>query len=256
MNVICKSAIGEEKAKLLFLMGATWFNSSMFDLKTETDSFSTLLNNQGITTYTFDNIGSNFGDVRDYVGDRHEENKQCAVDIVNNYDIDFVMGYSYGCYAAKHVAQMCDIKGVIFLDPRSNVKSSKKQINGGDRFLLTRNIIKNDIAMNGATLSEFVLNDHLNSLTDQNTFTGPGYPVNSAIEDKKSFCDEKSIKKLKEKTRVMAIFTKNSTEYVRSFFTEKSTKYYQDASHWIMIEHQKENLSQDVFEFIDKYINI
>lgn len=250
MEPIIKPAVGKEKAKLLFLMGATWFNESLFDLETETESFSSLLNKKGITTYTFNNIGSNFGDVRDYVGNRHEENKQHAVDLVNKYGIQFVMGYSYGCYAAKYVAQNCNIKGVIFLDPRSNVKSKKVTINGGDRFLFTIQSLKNDLEINGAVIPEKVLDAHLNSLTDKNTFTSPAYPLNGCDHDKKTFCDIESLEKLKSRTDIFAIFTKNSIDSVRQLFPEKSTRLYQDASHWIMIEDRKFDLAKDITKFV------
>lgn len=250
MEPIIKPAVGKEKAKLLFLMGATWFNESLFDLKTETESFSTLLNKAGITTYTFNNIGSNFGDVRDYVGNRHEENKQYAVDLVNRYGIQFVMGYSYGCYAAKHVAQECDVTGVIFLDPRSNVKSTKRAINGGDRSLLTRQTMKHDLITNGATLSKQVISDHLNALTDKNSFTCPAYTITGTDADKKDFCDKTSLETLKKKTKVLSIFTKNSNESVRNLFPEPNTKFYDESSHWIMLEDKKFDLAIDVSKFI------
>lgn len=248
--VIIKPAVGETKSKVLFLMGATWFNKSLFDLDTVEDSFATCLTKEGIETYTFDIVGSKPGNDESFVGKHHNTNIQTAIDIVKEYNIDYVIGYSYGCYVAKKLAEQVDVKGIIFLDPCPLLVSSKLMICSTDRYRFSKSNFEKDIVANGGVVKPKILEDHVNSLTDEDTFTSPAYPVTTTKIDKENFLDQNQIDMILSKTKVLAAFTKNSVETVRAMFPEKNKVFYPDASHWILIEDKRFDFAKDIAKFI------
>jgi hypothetical protein len=85
-------------------MGATWKYETMFGSSFLEDNFESLLNSHGIETYAID-----------------YEKDETFADVVNacrDIDVDYLMGYSLGCFLAL---TRQNTKGVILLDPQSIV---------------------------------------------------------------------------------------------------------------------------------------
>jgi pimeloyl-ACP methyl ester carboxylesterase len=93
-------------------MGATWKYETMFGSSFLEDNFESLLNSHGIETYAID-----------------YEKDETFVDVVNacrDINVDYVMGYSLGCFLALAYPKQTT-KGIILLDPQSIVDHSQKK---------------------------------------------------------------------------------------------------------------------------------
>jgi thioesterase domain-containing protein len=202
----------------------------MFDLDSEQDSFASILQQLGIETYTFDNSLNG-----------HNDNVNFAVELIKQFDIDYVMGYSYGCITAYDVAKAVSVKGVMFLDPASSAKVNKKHI--GNNFVLAKKDVRSALAENNTDISESVSDSYINALSDKETFTVPAYPMNAYKE-----CDCFKPGAL-DKLNVHMFLTSQSTTESRNWLPE-STMYYPKSSHWIMLEPERYNLANDVSQLM------
>jgi esterase/lipase len=253
MQLFTKPAIGEKKFKLLFLMGATWINKSMFDLSTIQDSFATCLNKQGIETYTFDIYGSGVEKKEKYIGDQHKKNIKFAEKIINDYDVDCVMGYSSGCHYAKYLALKFNIKKLIFLDPRASLYSDKQLIDNDDKFSIELKNIPKIILKNKAKIHKKILEDHINALggKDKKLITA-AYPKTHLPIEHIDFLDKAQIMHIINKCSTKIFFTKNSIKSIKNIFPKENSVFYNKASHWIMIEEHRYKLAKDISLFLKK----
>ncbi len=218
------------KGRLLYLMGATWHTKCMFDLDSEQDSFATILQQLGIETYTFDNSLNG-----------HNDNVNFAVELIKQFDIDYVMGYSYGCITAYDVAQCVAVKGVMLLDPASLARVNKKRI--GNNFVLAKKDVRSALVENNTDISGLVSDSYINAVSDKEIFTVPTYPMDAYKE-----CDYFNPGVLDQSNAHMFL-TSQSTPESRTWLPE-STMYYPESSHWIMLEPGRYNLANDVSQLI------
>ena len=218
------------KGRLLYLMGATWHTKCMFDLDSDQDSFATVLQKLGIETYTFDN--SLHG---------HKDNVDFAVELINRFDIDYVLGYSYGCMTACDVATQTAVQGIMFLDPASQATVNKKRI--GNNFLLSKTDVRSALIENNTNVADNVSEAYINALSNNDVFAVPTYPMD-VYKDYDYFKTD-----LLEKSNLQILLTAQSTVESRSWFPE-STVYYAQSSHWIMLESGRYNLANDILQKI------
>jgi hypothetical protein len=218
------------KGRLLYLMGATWHTKCMFDLDSDQDSFATVLQQNGIETYTFDNSLNG-----------HKQNVDFAVKLINCFKIDYVLGYSYGCITACDVATQTAIKGVMFLDPVSQSKVNKKRI--GRDFLLTKQDVRSALVENNTHIIDNVSESYIHALSNSDTFVVPAYPMDVYREY------DYFKTNLLEKLNLQIFLTSQCTPESRNWFPN-STIYYPDSSHWIMLESGRYNLANDILQKI------
>jgi hypothetical protein len=219
------------KGRLLYLMGATWHTKCMFDLDSDQDSFATVLQQLGIETYTFDNS---------MIG--HKDNVDFAVELINRFDIDYVMGYSYGCITAYDVAKRVAVKGVMFLDPSSLAKVNKKRI--GNNFILTKKDVRSALIENNTDIVESVGDSYINALSDKEIFTVPTYPMDAYNE-----CNYFTPNLLNQPNTRMFLTSQSTTESCN--WVPESTVYYPESSHWIMLESGRYTLANDISQTIN-----
>jgi pimeloyl-ACP methyl ester carboxylesterase len=105
------------KTKLLYLGGATWKIASMFDLKSDEDSFCDLLLADNIEVFSFDVPDTDHSSVVNWV-----------YQLVEEHNINYIMGYSYGCISAIECALTHQLDGIILLDPFSGVPTPSVEI--------------------------------------------------------------------------------------------------------------------------------
>lgn len=93
-------------------MGATWKYETMFGSSFLEDNFESILNANGIETYSIDyEQGDTFKDV---------------VTACCDIKVDYVMGYSLGCFLAMACLNETS-RGLILLDPQSIVDHSQEK---------------------------------------------------------------------------------------------------------------------------------
>ena len=250
MKLFVKTALREKKFKLLFLMGATWINKSMFDLDTIEDSFATCLNKQGIETYTFDIYGSGPGKKEKYIGNQNKKNIEFAEKIINEYDINCIMGYSFGCHYAKYLSLKFNIKKLIFLDPCVSLNIEKQLIDNNDKFCIKLKNIPKIILKNKAKIDKKILEDHINALGKNKNLITAAYPITHLPAEYKNFLDKEQIVNVINNCKTKIFFTKNSIKSVRDVFPKKNSEFYKKASHWIMIEKYRYKLAEDISSFL------
>jgi hypothetical protein len=226
------------KARLLYIMGATWHNQCMFDLDIE-NNFSTILNNYGIETYSFNIVGSGPQPKTEFIGDKHEDNVRIAEELIKQYDIDFIMGYSYGCKVVADVIKNVNLKAAILLDPLVKIEIKTESIDNDDKIQLSKDNILQSIIQYQATINDSILKKHLQELCAGDTIVTASYP------------------RLARKTTMLSstlpkqiFFTKNSNLEHRSKFLEHVVKFYPNASHWILLEEYRKDLAADINNFI------
>jgi hypothetical protein len=118
-------------------MGATWKYETMFGSSFIEDNFESLLNSHGIETYSIDyDAGETF------------------VDVVNgcrDINVDFIMGYSLGCFLAMACLHQKH-KGMILLDPQSIIDHNQpkyiEDIDTANKFFNTDIANKNHAVSN------------------------------------------------------------------------------------------------------------
>jgi hypothetical protein len=233
-------------AKLLYIMGATWHTKSMFDLDTDEDSFSDILVKHGIETYAIDLIGCGDGGSIDNVSDPYQHNLEYLKLVIKEHEIDYIMGYSTGCILAKELALSLNIKGVIFLDPSNNIILDKKLIN--DMFLITKQSVRQALVINGTNIKQKIVDDHINSLCNDEILKVAAYPITGKFL--KNFLDPNGLQNFFNVCNVQTFFTQKAEASVRSLFPSEST-FYENSSHWIMLEDGRYQLAHDIVKFVN-----
>jgi thioesterase domain-containing protein len=205
----------------------------MFDVDCKDDSFADLLVSKGVETYTFDNLPGG-----------HAVNLKTAIDLVNFYNIDYVMGYSYGCITAYEVARATNVKGILLLDPLSKVKVNK-QVNG-DTLTVTKSDVGQALVDNSVILSDAMRDAYISSLSTTDQLTVFAYP--STMYAKTDYFNPR----LFEELNACMFLTRQSVEASRTWCPER-TVYYPSSSHWIMLEPTRVDLATDVVNTLDQW---
>jgi pimeloyl-ACP methyl ester carboxylesterase len=255
MNSYVKS-VDNLKTKLLYLMGATWHNSCMFDLKSEEPNFSDLLNSHGIETHTFNIVGTGPEAKTGIIGNAHEANIQQALDMINQHQIEYVLGYSYGAMLVSDMfanLPSC-VKGIVLLDPYAvlNVENNVF-IDNFDKKIVSRERVAEDLKNLGSTINNSMQAAHLLALSDSETLITATYPGKTMKAGFERFTAQENINKFTAgNIKFLAVFSKNANPKVASKFPKDSTKIYADASHWLLLEKERFDFANDVANFIDK----
>jgi len=243
------------KCKLLFLMGATLNNKSMFDLDSNEDSFAVLLQKRNIETYTFDNIGLSNPPLGVEVGDQHFNNVSYARKIIIENNIEYVLGYSYGAIILNELLTNLPecVKGIIFLDPYTKLKDiqilNQISLDNNDKRAFTKPQLLEFLEINNANINPNILEYYSNNFNPSITLAC--YP---SIYYRNFTTD--TYNQFIEKTR-------NSKRKVRMYFTHHPSnlepmiggdikRIFPKASHWILVEDDRFPLADDVLDFINQ----
>ena len=222
--------------KLLYLMGATWHTKAMFDLDSDEDSFADILSHMGIETYAFDNLPTG-----------HAANIDFAVDLINQFGIDYVMGYSYGCLTAYDVAKQTNIKGLVFLDPASTPKVKKRRV--GDFFLIPKANLDLALTKKNTNVADNIRIASINAFGTKDVLKIPTYPTVVMRNNSNLFGPS-----IFTKLNVRLFLTSQGTEEAKTW--SPSFTYYPNSSHWIMLESGRYALAHDVVNFIKDIANV
>jgi hypothetical protein len=222
------------KGKILYLMGATWHTKCMFDLDCAEDSFATLLHKGGIETYTFDIPTTD-----------HQSNVDIAVSLVKQYEIDYILGYSYGCITALDVAKQTKIAGLMFLDPRSQVTVTKQHTD--NKILVTRDNVDLALRENNVNITDVVRQAHLAALSNTDVLVVPTYP--GPVCRQTEYFKPANLTELFNKQKIQLFLTSQSKEETK-LWNPANTIFYPDSSHWILLEPSRYQLAQDIEKFI------
>jgi hypothetical protein len=220
----------------------------MFDLKSNEDSFAKILQNKNIETYSFNNIGID-PTLKNYtIGDRHLENVNIAKKIIEDYNVDFVIGYSYGAQVLSDMIGTLpeSIKGIMFLDPYPDIRvSNPKFIDNRDKRIITKQDISSMLHSHQSTIKPNIEEACLNSFSQTgNEIVIASYPGKIIQTMYPAFVENYS----KIQCKSITFFTKNSIESVRDKFIDHV--WYTTASHYIMLEDQRYRLADDIEQFI------
>jgi len=224
------------QARLLYLMGATWHNKCMFDLDSNEDSFATILQKQGIESYTFDNL------------DNHEDNVDFAVELIDKYNIDYILGYSYGCVTAFDVVKKTKVNKIMFLDPLSQVKVNKQII--GDQFILSKDNIRLAIKENNVHATASMIQAYVEATAGAEFMVVPTYPATRFRHSKTQYFNCDTFKNINSR-KFRLFLTDQSTEESRLWNLDITTRY-ENSSHWILIEPGRHKLASDMVQFIQE----
>ena len=235
-----------KKIKMLYVMGATWHTKCMFDLDTVEDSFADILHSYGIETYAADIFGSGPANKPKTIGDLYCKNLEYLATVIDQFDIRCVMGYSSGCSIVKDLTQKFNFDSVVLLDPGVRLSMNKQLINN-DKFVITKQAVRQALLDNGTTVTKLIANDYIDALTDNNELVTASYPVTGQYL--KVFSNKSAVQELYHHN-VKTFFTKNSLEHVKKIFPDNSI-YYPEASHWILLEKYRYVLAQDVVNFLN-----
>lgn len=230
-------------------MGATWHTKSMFDLDTSEESFSDLLQSKNLETYAFDIFGLEPNQFPDKINDQHLLNIDYAVDLVEKYNIEYIMGYSYGCLLAGAVSKRTKIKGLILLDPYATTTVSKTYPGNG-RIAIDKTSIKRALVDNDTNIEPVIVNDYLHSLCTGDVLISPWYPVSACNREQQQFLQTENIESLMKFSKVKVFCTKQVPDNVKNLFPKEIMVEYPDASHWILLEKYRYQLADDVDKFI------
>lgn len=221
--------------KLLYLGGATWKISSMFDIDADEDSFCDLLLQHNIEVFSFDLPDTSHDDVIEKV-------KQ----LIETHSINYIMGYSYGCISAIECALTYKLNGIILLDPFSGVPVPSVTV--GDHFEYTVSEIK-QLVDNTTSIKDEIKKVYIESLSTGEKFTAPTYP-------KKLVMDRKFLT-LPAWTNIRLVscplyvaFTSTARAPIKDYFLRFKQKTYTTSSHWILLEDGRYTLADDINEFI------
>jgi hypothetical protein len=217
------------KGRLLYLMGATWHTKCMFDVDGGEDSFATILNQRGIETYTFDNAPI-----------KHVLNVDLGIKLINQYNIDYIFGYSYGCTTACDIFNQVTVKGLMLLDPRSTVTLDKQRV--GDRFIVTKDSIRDAMTSNKVVATDSMRDSYINAFSKTESLSVPAYPIATSKGYKFDVSGFSS-------NNFRLFLTNQSSENFESQNTECTVRY-PESTHWILIEPGRYKLAADVEDFI------
>jgi hypothetical protein len=240
-------------AKLLYIMGSTWHNQCMFDIQTTETSFASLLNDKGIETYTFDIAGTGPNKKTNTIGDGHQANIDYAIRLIETYQIEYVLGYSYGALIINDMIDLMPacVKGIMLLDPYAALTPVNViMLDGGDKKLVTRAQVAEDLVRYHCNISTEVKNAHLKALTDdEDDLVTAGYTRKRMKDNFQKFISAENISNL-VKMKLKVFFTGTSNKVVRDQFPEVVRVFWPDSSHWILLEPKRFELADAVEKFI------
>jgi pimeloyl-ACP methyl ester carboxylesterase len=224
------------KTKLLYLGGATWKIASMFDLKSDEDSFCDLLLADNIEVFSFDLPDTDHASVVNWV-----------YQLVEEYKINYIMGYSYGCISAIECALTHQLDGIILLDPFSGVPTPSVDIN--NTFEYTVSEIE-QLINDSTSINNNIKKLYLDSLSPNDKFTAPTYP-------KKLVMDRKFLNLIAWtnigliRCPVFTAFTSTARPQVKNYFSRFKQQTFTNSSHWILLEDGRFALAAEVSKFVE-----
>ena len=232
-------------------MGATWHSRSMFNLQTIEDNFKTLLLKHNIEPYWFDIVGSE--QRTGTIGNQHDLNVDCAAKLIEEHSIDYVMGYSYGAIVAADVVLAgAKVKGLILLDPYSGPQHETQTIDNGDKKVLTKISILQELARYKSKINKTVVRDYLKNLTPEAELVTAHYPDIVARERRQQFLSKEFLAELSTRLPMLVVFTSMARPEVKEKFPKETIKEYPDSTHWILLEEGRFKLANDVKTFIEQ----
>lgn len=243
--------IDNSTGKLLYIMGSTWHNQCMFDLELNEPNFSSLLNIAGFETYTFDIAGVSIVEPIEHVGDKHKENIDYCVKLINDYNIDYIIGYSYGALVASDILEQFPnlVKKIVLLDPYPGVAQDPVYVDNGDKKIVSIDTVQTDLIKFGSTVTEYVKKQYLEKFANgKQHLIVAAYPGKVLKNNFEKFTSNENIARLNQPT-VKVFFTKNSKPLVRNKF--KNAVLYNHSSHWILIEPGRTDLVKDIVNFFN-----
>jgi pimeloyl-ACP methyl ester carboxylesterase len=198
----------------------------MFDIDCEEDSFCDILVENGIETFTFDIPFTNHDDV--FKTTKH---------IIEENNVQNIMGYSYGCVTAMQYAQRNKIGTLILLDPFSHgIKVPKIELNNKLEF--HRESIA-ELIEKQTSMNETMRRAYLESLDE--VFYAPKYPIATTRRVRSAFMSEFFLSSL-QCDDVLVIFTGEPDEQAKRAYEKFNTQFYPNASHWILLEDNRKQL--------------
>lgn len=247
----------KQKTKLLFLMGATWHTRCMFDLRADEDSFADILQKKHIETYTFDNIGIGPNECLSMIGDGHRRNVDLSIQLLVQYQIDSIIGYSYGAVILMDILDRLPdcVKNIIFLDPYPNlVHEPTELIDGGDKKIITKDYIDRLLKSHRSTLGQNIKKFYLSEFSTLDSLKVAAYPGKILQQNFHRFCSKENIKKLNS-LGARIIFTSTARQEIIDLFPSDRCTKFDDASHWILIEPARYRLADYVEKIITEKSN-
>ena len=245
------------KTKLLYLNGATSHTHSMFLLKSSAENLSDVLFNNNIESYTFNYYGTGHEDKPEFIEDSTSIEIEKAIKLVNDYGIEYIFAYSYGCLVGRQVALECpNLKGLVLIDPHVSLNLSFEILNNSKIKFTDAHHVAN-LVENGATICHEIYQDYIRGFVGENELITASYPGKYFTQKSYLFKTKEHVDSLYETLPLKVFFTKNSLEEVRKLYREYT--YYPEASHWVLVEGHMAKLMQEVVEFIDstnKYLEM
>lgn len=240
----------KRKAKALYLMGATWHNKSMFDLDSDQPSMASILQSHGIETYTFNIFGSGPGVKEEFIGNQYQANVDYAVEIIEQYGIDYIFGYSFGAIVAVDVAQRTNVKGVVMLDPFANIKIPFKETADGDKYIIDPDTLVQALKDYNTNIDSNIVQSYLNSLSNVGTLTTATYPRVVSQQRFATFFNEENFMGLVGKCKLKVILTKDRPGRFEKLGIPNLTIRNNNISHWVMLEEGRYWLAEQISQFI------
>lgn len=241
------------KTRLLYLNGATSHTNAMFHLKSSVENFSDALLRNGVETYTFNYYGTGLGEKPDLIGNHNLEEIQRAIDIINDYQIEYVFGYSYGCTIAREAALKCNLKGLLLLDPSVFLQLGFQRSDNNDKITLTEKSLVDMIRNNGGVIDPLIYQDYIDAYIGNSELITATYPGRFFTEQSYLFKTKEHVDELYRHVPTKTFFTKNSIESVRPLYPDHV--YYPNSSHWILVEPEMQDMTIETVKFIDLTLN-
>ena len=242
------------KTRLLYLNGATSHTNAMFHLKSSAENFSDALLRNGVETYTFNYYGTGLDEKPDLIGNHNLEEIQRTIDIINDYQIEYVFGYSYGCAIAREAALKCNLKGLLLLDPSAFLHLEFQRIDNDDKIRITEKTLDSMLRNNGAVIDPLIYQDYVNAFLSSGELITATYPGLFFTEQSYLFKTKEHVDELYRHVPTKTFFTKNSIESVRPLYPDHV--YYPNSSHWILVEPEMQDLFIETVKFIDLTLNM
>ena len=234
------------KAKLLFLMGATWHTKALFDIDVEgEDSAADLFAKNGIETLTFNTVGTGIKDPELPFGNCNADNINVARQLISGHNIKNVLCYSYGCNVLIHlIKEGFRFDKVVILDPRSDA-TPKKEYEDNDIIIYNKLDLMMKFREANINLSPRMLQAHLNAMVNapKGRIISPYYPnlLDSTVQE---------IADLQHLCPFRIVFSNQSRANMRELFDKDNQIMYEDASHWMLIEEARHKLVDYITDFI------
>jgi alpha/beta superfamily hydrolase len=240
----------KRKAKVLYLMGATWHNKSMFDLDSDQPSLASILQASNIETYTFDIFGSGPGPKDYFIGDQHQANVDYAVELIEQHNIDYIFAYSYGGIIAIDVALRTAIKGIIMLDPFANISIPFGETLDRDKYIVEPSVVAQALVDFNTKIDSNIVQSHLNSLSNTDTLITATYPKIVSRQRFKTFFTQDNFLGILDKCRVQVVLTKDRPVRFEQLGIPNLVIRNNNASHWIMLEDERFWLAETISHFV------